>query len=76
MIAQDPAFTELDKRMLCEVMGFEVVETPTAFNLIDQFTFVYAPHMVAELYCQALVKQPPLTFGNNLDHFAVFSRNT
>ena len=58
------------------MVGFEVVETPVALDLIDQFTFLYAPHLEAELYGQALAKQPSLTFGNDLDHFAVFSRHT
>lgn len=69
MIAQDPLFNEIDKRLLREVAGLEVVETPAAFDLIDESTFLYAPHLEDKLYSLALAKKPMVTFGNIIEHY-------
>ncbi|KAF8457517.1 hypothetical protein BGX38DRAFT_798152 [Terfezia claveryi] len=69
LIAQDPEFNEVDRQLLRDIAGFEVVQTPTAFELIDDSTFLFAPHVEDTFYSIALAKKPCLTFGNSLDHY-------
>lgn len=69
LIAQDPEFNEVDRQLLRDIAGFEVVQTPTAFELIDDCTFLFAPHVEDKFYSIALAKKPCLTFGNSLDHY-------
>lgn len=59
----------MDRRLLHDIAGFEVVQTPAAFELIDDSTFLFAPHVEDKFYSIALAKQPFLTFGNGLDHY-------
>jgi len=59
----------VDRRLLHDIAGFEVVQTPAAFELIDDSTFLFAPHVEDKFYSIALAKQPFLTFGNGLDHY-------
>ncbi|KAI9803234.1 MAG: hypothetical protein M1825_002025 [Sarcosagium campestre] len=44
VIAQDPAFNSLDVRLLRDAEGIEVLSEPQAWTLIDETTFLYAPH--------------------------------
>ncbi|KAF8477065.1 hypothetical protein BDZ91DRAFT_708613 [Kalaharituber pfeilii] len=67
LYAQDPVFNEIDKRILTEIVGFNIVETPLGFERIDSLTFVYAPHLSNTLYARALTKRPMLVFGNILE---------
>ena len=73
-MAQDPAFNETDRKLLREIIGFESVETPTGFDLIDENTFLYAPHLEDTLYGMALDKWPALTFGNDADVYDISTR--
>jgi len=69
LIAQDPEFNEVDRQLLRDIAGFEVVQTPAAFELVDDSTFLFAPHVEDTYYSIALAKKPFLTFGNALDHY-------
>ena len=52
---QDPAFTEVDKTFLTARLGHSVVETPQAFDLIDEETFLFAPHLEHDVLASALL---------------------
>lgn len=63
---QDPAFTPLDKEFL-ESLGYEVVEDPSGFSLIDAGTLVYAIHCYPSIYNTVGKRDTPIVFiANNL----------
>lgn len=66
MIAQDPAFSPLDKEFL-QSLDFEVLESPNGFDLINTSSLVYAIHCYPTVYDQVGKKGPPaVLIGNDL----------
>ncbi|KAL1844898.1 hypothetical protein VTK73DRAFT_1545 [Phialemonium thermophilum] len=57
-IIQEPCFSPTDKQF-CESLGFRVVDTPTAFDMIDGETLLYGIHLYIPTWAQALRKQLP-----------------
>ena len=53
MIFQDPVFKERD-RSFFEDLDIAVVNSPNAFEEIDEQTFLFAPHCEYEQFCEAL----------------------
>ena len=74
LVAQDPAFNETDRKLLRDIAGFEVVDSPIGFDLIDENTFLFAPHLEDTFYGMALSKWPTLTFGNDVDVYNISTR--
>lgn len=68
-IAQEPLFTDLDKKFLVS-QGFEIMDDPEAVSHIDGQSLVYALHCGWGLY-QAVGQQPPcaLLIGNEIEHY-------
>ena len=44
MYAQDPTFSELDKRFL-KHLGFTILEDPAAEDLVDGESILFVPHL-------------------------------
>ncbi|KAG8525877.1 uncharacterized protein KY384_000637 [Bacidia gigantensis] len=66
VLFQDPAFTASDVAYL-ESLGHHVLESPLAFDQIDESTFLFAPHLEANVYAAALEKKvPALVVGSNV----------
>ncbi|OBT51519.1 hypothetical protein VE04_07709 [Pseudogymnoascus sp. 24MN13] len=66
VIAQDPAFSLLDKEFL-QSLGFKVFESPEGFDLIDSSSLVYAIHCYPVVYDEVGKKGPPaVLIGNDL----------
>ena len=66
VVAQDPAFSTLDKEFL-QAHGTTVIEDPNGFDLIDANTLVYAIHCYPTIYQQVGKKGgPAVLVGNNL----------
>ena len=69
VIFQDPAFTPIDIQFL-ESLKYTVVDDPAAFSLIDDATFVFAPHLECEFIAKALENaRPALCITNDLDAY-------
>lgn len=66
-IAQEPAFTPLDRQFITG-LGFEVVEDPAAFGHITDGTLVYAIHCYSDIF-ENVSKgpQPAAMVGNTGD---------
>ncbi|KFZ12901.1 hypothetical protein V502_06876 [Pseudogymnoascus sp. VKM F-4520 (FW-2644)] len=66
VIAQDPAFSPLDNEFL-QSLGFEVLQSPEGFDLINENSLVYAIHCYPIVYDQVGKKGPPaVLIGNDL----------
>lgn len=57
--AQDPVFSSLDEELL-DSMNITVVKHPTAFELIDEQTFLFAPHCDRSFLLPGLREREPL----------------
>ena len=70
IIFQDPAFTPSDIAYL-ESLGHRVVETPAAFDMIDDTTFLFAPHLERGVYAAAVAgkKLPALSCSGDVKAF-------
>lgn len=67
VVAQDPAFSPLDKEFL-QTHGIEVVQSPDGFDLIDANTLVYAIHCYPIVYNEVGKKgAPAVLVGNDLN---------
>lgn len=64
--AQDPVFNGFDKQLL-QSLGITVVEHPTAFNLVNQHTFLYCPGAERAHLEQLLPSSPALVFCGPLE---------
>jgi SRR1 len=65
--AQDPVFNTLDKALL-ESLDITVAETPDGFALIDDSTYIYAPHCERKFFLPALRnKDPALVICNDME---------
>ncbi|KAL9005945.1 MAG: hypothetical protein Q9188_001310 [Gyalolechia gomerana] len=63
---QDPVFNDLDVAFF-KSLGFIVLSDPEAFDYISPSTFLFAPHLEAEVYVRALKKaKPGLCVGTDL----------
>ena len=72
LIAQDPIFGPMDKEFL-EYMGFEIMETPKAFEFIDEHSFVYAIHCYWNIYDEiSKGPRPAVLIGNDLEGVGQF----
>ncbi|KAK1574384.1 uncharacterized protein LY79DRAFT_639771 [Colletotrichum navitas] len=58
---QEPRFTPNDAEFLTN-LGHKVVESPTAFEAVDQDTLVFAVHMYRPIYEATLEKASPAMF--------------
>jgi hypothetical protein len=58
LIFQDPEFVTADHRLLSG-LGGEIVESPTAFGLIDERTLVFAKHIPLVVYFKGLLQTHP-----------------
>lgn len=66
VIAQDPAFSPLDKEFLHSI-GFEVLQSPEGFDAINTNSLVYAIHCYPIVYDHVGKKGPPaVLIGNDL----------
>ncbi|KFY38297.1 hypothetical protein V495_06655 [Pseudogymnoascus sp. VKM F-4514 (FW-929)] len=66
VIAQDPAFSPLDTEFL-QTLGIEVLESPAGFEVIDEYSLVYAIHCYPIVYDHVGKKGPPaVLIGNDL----------
>ena len=66
---QDPAFNAIDETFL-EGLGYTVLVDPAAFAMIDDRSFVFAPHLEVAQTSMSLEKSTPALFiGNNLDGY-------
>ncbi|KFY38132.1 hypothetical protein V494_04494 [Pseudogymnoascus sp. VKM F-4513 (FW-928)] len=69
VVAQDPAFSPLDKEFL-QSLGFQVLETPEGYDLINTNSLVYAIHCYPFVYDEVGKKGPPaVLIGNDLTRF-------
>lgn len=66
--AQDPVFNDVDHAVLTS-LDITVLETPSAFGLIDEHTFAYAPHYPIA-YWPAQMRQGRVgpVLGNDVEH--------
>ncbi|KAK3955720.1 hypothetical protein QBC32DRAFT_22841 [Pseudoneurospora amorphoporcata] len=67
-VVQEPMFTQVDKDF-CVDLGFEVVDTPAAFPMVDEQTLVYGIHMELRTYYLALATLPTAFIGGGLDEW-------
>lgn len=67
-VIQEPMFTQID-RDFCVELGFEVVDTPDAFPMVDEQTLVYGIHMELRTYHLALATLPTAFIGGGLDEW-------
>ena len=67
-VIQEPMFTQIDKDF-CVELGFEVVDTPDAFPMVDEQTLVYGIHMELRTYYLALATLPTAFIGGGLDEW-------
>lgn len=61
-------FTQIDKDF-CVKLGFEVVDTPDAFPMVDEQTLIYGIHMELRTYFLALATLPTVFIGGGLDEW-------
>lgn len=64
-IIQEPAFTCVDKEF-CKGLGFEVVDTPDAFAMVDSTTLAFGIHMELQTYAEVLTTLPGIFIGSGL----------
>ncbi|KAK0632938.1 hypothetical protein B0T14DRAFT_560576 [Immersiella caudata] len=67
-IVQEPGFTQVDKEF-CGELGFDVVDTPGAFTMVDSTTLVFGIHMELQTYAEALATLPGIFIGSGLDEW-------
>ncbi|KAH6697344.1 hypothetical protein F5X68DRAFT_272311 [Plectosphaerella plurivora] len=60
-IFQEPVFSDSDKAFI-ESLGHKVVESPAAFEAVDEHTLLFAVHMYRPIYEAALEKGLPAAF--------------
>ena len=60
-VFQEPCFTSSDKAFL-EARGHEVVESPGAYGLVTEDTFLYGLHLYSDIYTEAIAKHIPAVF--------------
>jgi hypothetical protein len=65
---QEPGFTHVDKGF-CSELGFEVVDTPGAFTMVNETTLVFGIHMELQTYAEALTTLPAIFIGSGLDEW-------
>ena len=65
--AQDPVFNSLDQEFL-QSIGIEVVQTPEAFGMVNEKTFLYAPGAERTHLLDLLSKNPAAFFGGPLEN--------
>ena len=69
VVFQDPAFNESDITFL-ERLGYRVVDTPSAFDMVDDQTVLFAPHLEKGIYCMAIERAlPALCVGSEISGF-------
>ncbi|KAL7274519.1 hypothetical protein RUND412_002581 [Rhizina undulata] len=68
VFAQDPVFLPLDKKIF-QVRNIHVLEMPEADKLIDDETFLYAPHLEFSVLRKVLPSCPAITICNDLEKF-------
>lgn len=56
-------------KLFCSELGLEVVETPTAFSMVDAETLVFGIHMELQTYAQALATLPAIFIGAGLSEW-------
>lgn len=65
--AQEPVYNSFDKAFL-KYMGIKIVETPEAFDMIDEQTMVFAPHFGVNAWPVPMRRgEAGLTIGNNVE---------
>ncbi|KAK0656222.1 hypothetical protein B0T16DRAFT_317047 [Cercophora newfieldiana] len=67
-MVQEPGFTQVDKQF-CNELGFEVVDTPAAFTMVDSTTMVFGIHMELQTYADSLTVLPGIFIGSGLDEW-------
>lgn len=67
-IIQEPAFTSVDKEF-CTRLGFQVVETPAAFSMVDEHSLLFGIHIELPTYHQALATLPGVFIGVGLSEW-------
>lgn len=60
-IFQEPIFTESDKRFITD-LGHTIVESPAAYERIDQHTLLIGVHLYRPIYAEALKSCLPAIF--------------
>lgn len=65
-LAQDPVFNNLDFALL-DSLGITAVQTPTAFESVDDSTLLFAPGAEKEHLALVLPSNPPILFGGPLE---------
>lgn len=60
-VFQEPCFTSSDKAFL-EARGHEIVESPGAYGLVKEDSFLYGVHLYSEIYSEAIAKHIPAMF--------------
>ena len=69
VVFQDPAFTLSDMEYL-RSQGHQVLDSPRAFDRIDEATFLFAPHLEKNIYATALERElPVLSIGSDVETF-------
>lgn len=63
--AQDPAFNDLDQLLLRE-MGYRVVKDPQGFEVVDEDTLVFAPHLDHVFTHQFWLRNPSVAVCNDV----------
>jgi hypothetical protein len=67
VLTQDPIFNDLDKELL-HFLGITVVEHPTAFDLVDEQTFLFCPGAEILHLTKLLPANPALLLGGPLEN--------
>lgn len=70
--AQDPVFNSLDRELL-NSLNIEIVEHPSAFNSVDEHTFLYAPGAERTHLLDLLPLKPAMFFGGPLETNSISS---
>lgn len=65
-MVQEPRFTSTDKEF-CKRLGLDAVDSPAAFELVDENTLLFAIHMELDVYIQALSRLPGIYVGVGLE---------
>lgn len=68
MVFQDPAFEEVDKRILI-ALGARIVETPEAKDLINESTFLFSLHTEPDVFETYCIQRRPAAFVGNTAEF-------
>lgn len=60
-VFQEPCFTSSDKAFLA-ARGHEIVESPGAYGLVKEDTFLYGLHLYSDIYSEAIAQHIPAVF--------------